>query len=261
MIQFNVFPDGKKRIVTFSYDDGHNDAPLIELFNKYNIKGTFHLNGNELSDDKKAIIRNLYNGHEISCHTSSHGWPSRMPPVSIVNETLSNRILLEGIALYPVVGMSYPSGSYDDKTIKAMRSCGIVYSRTTKSTMNFDLPKDFMQWHPTCHHNNALSLCDRFLNEIDSQWCSPLFYIWGHSHELKTEEDWNLMIEILEKLSNNDKIWYATNYEIYRYISAQRSLIISADETIFYNPSSVDVWVEKDKKKIIKIPAGETVII
>ena len=38
MIQYHVYPGGKKRIVTFSYDDGHeNDARLIELFNYFGI--------------------------------------------------------------------------------------------------------------------------------------------------------------------------------------------------------------------------------
>lgn len=261
MVQFNVFPGGKKRIVTFSYDDGRNDAELLELFNKYKVKGTFHLNGKELSDDEKLIIGKRYEGHEISCHTASHGWPSRMPHISIVNETIGNRVLLEQIARYPVIGMSYPSGSYDDRVIEAMRSCGIVYSRTTKDTMCFELPKDFMQWHPTCHHKKALDLCDKFLGEIDSQWCGPLFYIWGHSHEFRTDEEWGLMTELLEKISGNSKIWYATNYEIYRYIVAQHSLVISADETVFYNPSGTDVWVEKDKETVIKIDAGKTVTV
>lgn len=261
MVQFNVFPGGKKRIVTFSYDDGRNDDKLLELFNKYKVKGTFHLNGKELSDDEKLIIGKRYEGHEISCHTASHGWPSRMPHISIVNETIGNRVMLEQIARYPVIGMSYPSGSYDDRVIEAMRSCGIVYSRTTKDTMCFELPKDFMQWHPTCHHKKALDLCDKFLGEIDSQWCEPLFYIWGHSHEFRTDEEWGLMTELLEKISGNSKIWYATNYEIYRYIVAQHSLVISADETVFYNPSGTDVWVVKDKETVIKIDAGKTVTV
>ena len=39
MLQFHVYPGGKKRIVTFSYDDGsRNDPRLIELFNKYGVK-------------------------------------------------------------------------------------------------------------------------------------------------------------------------------------------------------------------------------
>lgn len=261
MIQYNVFPEGKKRIVTFSYDDGRCDEPLIELFNKYKIKATFHLNGKELNQQELLKKRELYFGHEISCHTASHGWPSRMPSQSIVDEVFSNRLLLEKMALYPVVGMSYPSGSYNSAAIEAMKASGIVYSRTTKNTMDFDLPDDFMEWHPTCHHNQALRLCDDFLRDLDSQWRSPLFYIWGHSHEFKTEDDWNMMTRILEKISGNDKIWYATNYEIYRYINAQHSLLISADENVFFNPTSTDVWVEKDKSLIIHIPAGKTVTI
>ena len=50
MVQYNVFPEGKKRIVTFSYDDGHRDEPLVALFNRYQVKATFHINGKEQDD-------------------------------------------------------------------------------------------------------------------------------------------------------------------------------------------------------------------
>ena len=69
------------------------------------------------------------------------------------------------------------------------------------------------------------------------------------------------MEQILQKLAGNDKIWYATNLEIYNYMMAQQRLQISADETMLYNPSDIDVWAEKDKTQIIHIPAGDTVIL
>ena len=51
MIQYHVYPGGKKRVVTFSYDDGSkNDARLIALFNKYGVLGTFHLNGIDFTE-------------------------------------------------------------------------------------------------------------------------------------------------------------------------------------------------------------------
>lgn len=261
MIQYHIFPGAKRRAVTFSYDDGRNDEPLVKLFNEYGVKATFHLNGSTLSDEEIAQKRKLYENHEISCHTAMHGWPSRMPMQSVVEEVRLNRLLLEKIADYPVVGMSYPSGSYSEEAINAMKAMGIVYSRTTKNTMNFGLPEDFMKWHPSCHHKQALPLCDYFLKNIDSQWAGPLFYIWGHSHEFVNDDDWTVMKEILEKISGNEKIWYATNYEIYRYMMAQRAVLISTDEKCFYNPTAIDVWVEKDKKQIIHIPAGQTVVI
>ena len=52
MLQFRVFPGGKRRIVTFSYDDGSkNDVRLIELFNKYGGKATLQLYS-RIFDDK-----------------------------------------------------------------------------------------------------------------------------------------------------------------------------------------------------------------
>ncbi len=265
MIQFNVFPGGKKRIVTFSYDDGsENDKRLISLFNKYSLKSTFHLNGKKyagLDADALAGIGKLYSGHEIACHTLSHGWCANMPDISVLSETLGDRIILEKIAGYPVCGMSYPSGSFSEASINVMKSCGIVYSRTTVSNKNFALPENFMLWHPTCHHREAEQLIDAFMENLDSEWKRPLFYIWGHSHELRTEQDWEKMEHICAALAGNNKIWYAANIEIYRYMTACRQLIISADENIIVNPTSTDIWVEKDKKDIIFIPAGKTVTL
>ncbi len=263
MIEYHVYPGGKKRIVTFSYDDGHpNDTRLIEIFDKYGVKGTFHLNGGEeIEENAAAELCERYKNHEISCHTKTHGWPARMPMQSVISETCENRKRLEKIAGYPVIGMSYPSGSFDDASVMAMSACGIVYSRTTLNTQNFNLPEDFMRWRPSCHHRDALGLCDKWNESIDSQWTHPLFYIWGHSHEFRSEQDWEYIEKVVSALSGNPKVWYATNIEIYRYMMAQKSLEISADERIFYNPTAIDLWVEKDKKQIIMIPAGKTVVL
>lgn len=265
MVEYHVYPGGKKRIVTFSYDDGHaNDERLIGLFDRYGVKGTFHLNGNNYvnyTDEQLEAIKKRYEGHEIACHTVHHGWPSRMPLQSVVKETYDDRLILEKIAGYPVTGMSYPSGSYNAGVEDAMRSCGISYSRTVKSTGDFMLPEDFLAWHPSCHHKDALPLCDKFLKNIDSQWTHPLFYIWGHSHELRTEEDWQHIENILEKIAGNEKVWYATNIEIYNYMEAQKQLKISADERIFVNPTATDLWVSVNKKQTVFIPAGKTVTI
>ena len=264
MIQFHVYPGGLKRIVTFSFDDGsQNDVRLISLFDKYRLKATFHLNGKNYigkTEDELKTVWAFYQNHEIACHTLSHGWPSRMPNASLVTEIMRDWDILEKITGYPVTGMSYPSGSYSRNVISVMDSCGIEYSRTVKATNDFDLPENFLEWNPSCHFKSAMPLAERFLRDIDSQWTKPLFYIWGHSHEIRNEDDWEETEQLLKLLANNNKIWYATNMEIFDYISAQKMLKISADERIFYNPTATDLWVEKDKAKIIKIPAGTRII-
>ena len=263
MIQFNVYPGGVKKIVTFSYDDGHiNDERLVKLFNKYGVKGTFHLNGikyAEMNEAELDEIRKRYEGHEIACHTVHHGWPANMPNISVVNETIEDRRILEKITGYPVIGMSYPSGSFDKNVMDILRACGIVYSRTVLSNKNYALPEDFLAWHPTCHHRDAMPLAEEFMKNLDSQWKRPLLYIWGHAHEIVSEELWEYMEKLVATVAGSDKIWYATNIEIYDYMTAQRQLKVSADETVFTNPTAIDVWVERNKTEIICIPAGHTV--
>ena len=41
MMMHMLFPEGKTKALTFSYDDGaHQDRRLIEIFNKYGLHGT-----------------------------------------------------------------------------------------------------------------------------------------------------------------------------------------------------------------------------
>lgn len=265
MIQFHIYPQGKKRVVTFGYDDGgKNDERLIELFRKYGMKGTFFLNGGNylhITEEEAGALRNRYKGQEVGCHTVSHGWFARMPMQSVINEVFEDRRILETLFRTHVMGLSYPSGSYNEEIFQAVRSCGILYGRTTCSANKCTFPENFFAWHPACHHSNALSVCEKFLRDIDSEWGQPLLYIWGHSHEFQEEKDWKKIEEILKMLSGNEKIWYATNVEIYNYMEAQRRLQISVDETMFYNPSDIPVWVEKNKNTVVKILPGQTLIL
>jgi hypothetical protein len=212
-------------------------------------------------EEELDVIRKRYEGHEISCHTVNHGWLDKMPLVSIINEVMEDRRILENLAGYPVTGMSYPSGAYNRISVDVLRACGIVYSRTTVNAQpSHEFPEDYLIWDPTCHHKDIDKFIDSFISNLDSQWHRPLFYIWGHAYEFRTEEDWERMEAFVSRLAEHkDKIWFATNIDIYNYVKAQRSLVVSADESMIHNPSAIDVWVEKNKTEVIMIPAGKTV--
>ena len=52
MNYFLRFKDGKPKALSFSYDDGVTyDIRLVELFNKYGLKGTFNVNSNLFSSN------------------------------------------------------------------------------------------------------------------------------------------------------------------------------------------------------------------
>ena len=151
MISFDIFKYGKRNALTLSYDDAPVcDIKLIEIFNKYGIKSTFHINSGLLDDDTgwhvaKKDIKEVYKGHEISAHGLCHRPLTQLPSQNIIPEIIDNRRELECLCDYPVRGLSYANGFYNDEVISALRTCGIEYSRTGKSTKSFLLPQDFLE--------------------------------------------------------------------------------------------------------------------
>ena len=101
----------------------------------------------------------------------------------------------------------------NERTTEIVEDCGIKYCRTTKPTNNFELPKGIML-NPTCHFlaSNLFELAEEFINaQYDD---AKMFYIWGHSYELITEEDWTKFEEFCKLISGKSDIWYCTNIEV-----------------------------------------------
>ncbi len=257
------WPEGKGFAVTFSYDDGRDfDLRLIELLDRYDFKGTFNLNSSRIGREgcvTEADIASAYRGHEIAAHTVTHPNLTHVPDTQVVMEALEDRRRLESMAGRIVNGMAYPNGRFDERVIKLLAAAGIVYSRTTIATKRFDLPEDWLAWHPTCHDREATrELIEGCLRP--SRWAPPgrLLYIWGHSYEFEREGGWEQFEEVLRNIRElgGDNIWAATNGEIYRYVEARRRLEFAADGGMIYNPSALAVWVDVDGKPS-KIEAGE----
>ena len=84
-----------------------------------------------------------------------------------------------------------------------------------------------------------------------------MFYVWGHSYEFDQDDNWDVIESFAAYISGHEHIWYATNIEIYDYVSAYNRLQVSADEKIIHNPSAIDVWVKLNEEAYC-IKAGET---
>ena len=83
------FPGFRSKALTFSYDDGQQyDRRLVELFNHYRLKATFHLVSGLFDRDpwvSSREVRDLYQGHEISCHTLNLPLMNRIAQTEIRN--------------------------------------------------------------------------------------------------------------------------------------------------------------------------------
>lgn len=240
---------------------------LIEKLNAHNAKGTFHLNSmyyENSSEEQLDELRKRYEGHEVATHTVHHAFLDRIAKTSVINEVFEDRKNLERIFGYIIRGLSYPFGTYNDELKETLKNCGIVYSRTVDSTQKFSIPDDFLAWHPTCHHKKALECAENFISGLDGKYKHMLFYIWGHSAEFVKDNNWDMLDTLLDKICGLDNVWYATNIEICNYKTAQKQLVISADESIIYNPTQTEVCVRHGKNviaqsEIVTVKPGETV--
>ena len=257
------YPGGKHKALTMSYDDGKiPDRRLVDIFNRYGIRGTFHLNSGVLLTENRIHpeeIPGLYRGHEIACHTVTHPTIARCPLPEVAAEVLEDRKALEAIAGYPVRGLSYPNGSVSREIEALLPACGIRYSRVVGNSESFALPENPYRWMATCHHNHRLmELGEEFLNLHKKQYLY-LMYVWGHSYELEDKGNWDLIESFCRMMSVKDDIWYCTNIEFMDCMDDYARLQFAADNSFVYNPNARDVWISVNDDRIIRIPAGETV--
>ncbi len=256
------FPGGKHKVLTMSYDDGKTqDRRLVEIFNKYGIKGTFNINGGIENDGKRIPFEeyhDLYVGHEVACHTWSHPTIERCPLPLVAQEVLEDRKKLEKMTGYTVRGLAYPNGSYSKEIMDLLPALGIRYGRIVGNTDDFKLPTNFLEWKSTCHHNhNLIENGKKFLELKKTQYLYCM-YVWGHSYEFDDKNNWELMEEFCSMMANQDDIWYATNIEIVDYMDVVKNAQFSADGSFVYNPSFASLWIKVNDKDIIEVKGGET---
>ena len=139
--------NGKKKAVTFSYDDGvEQDRRLIALFNKYGMKATFNQNsGIQTRADtftqgnivihrmNQKDMRELYKGHEIASHTLTHANLKGLDEETVYNEISTDIRNLEAFYEQKIAGFVFPFGTYDESAFRILKECGICLLYTSPS--------------------------------------------------------------------------------------------------------------------------------
>ena len=228
--------NGKKRAVTFSFDDGvTQDIRLIEILNKYGLKGTFNLNSAKLGildeswkvdvgDIPRFIInasqvKSVYAGHEVAVHTLTHPNLTILNDETVICQVDEDRKALSALCGYPVVGMAYPCGGVNnDERVAALikNNTPIAYARTITSTYTFELQKEnLLRFNPTLHFTDKKleETVERFLSLQTEE--PQLLYIWGHSYELDYNEScWQRFETLCKMISGRKDVFYGTNKEV-----------------------------------------------
>lgn len=223
--------NGKKKAVTFSYDDGIvYDRRLVEIFNKYGLKCTFNINSgimsgaNSWEDNGVKICRmnakglpELYAGHEVAVHCLTHADLTKFDDETVRNEVMLDKENLERLFGYEMEGMAYPYGTYNDHIVEILEECGIKYSRTVWSMGEVATPGDLLTLRPTMHHidDRAFEIIEEFLALDPEKMDEPkMLYIWGHSYEFELKNNWDRIEKICQMVAGKDDVFYGTNKEV-----------------------------------------------
>ena len=225
---------GKKKILTFSYDDAvTQDQRLISMLNKYDLKCTFNLNSELLGKANSLVregvtvahvkpraeeIRAIYEGHEIAGHSLTHPNLTKLEDDEVVRQVEEDRLKLSELAGYDVVGFAYPGGDVDARVADLIRTrTGIKYARTVSSSHSFDRQADLIRFRPTVYHHREwdkmFELGEQFL-ALDREE-DAIFYVWGHAYEFDIANTWDRFEEFCRMMSGKSDIYYGTNREAF----------------------------------------------
>lgn len=271
------FPGGKAGALTLSYDDGvQQDLRLIGLCDRYGTKCTFHLNSGrfgrrriEARPDGTVLDRScvteaeaarIYAAHEVGGHGLWHSDLTGIGSPAAMREIIDDRLALEALTGAPVTSFSYPYGAHNETVREILRLAGYRCARTTASTGGFAIPRDFLQWDPTCHHDDPrlMDLAEAFCAPEPDAFPQPrLFCLWGHSYEFDAHGNWDTLERFLAFCAQaRERIWFASCGEIADYVEAFRALRWSADGETAENPTARDLWLSAGAGGVRKIPAG-----
>ncbi|HVF11436.1 MAG TPA: polysaccharide deacetylase family protein [Abditibacteriaceae bacterium] len=244
-IAFDCFPGGRRKALTLSYDDGTaHDRRLVAILNRSGIRATFNLNSGRLDQEgflASAEVAALFAGHAVAAHTVNHPCLSHLSREGVLTEVVEDRRALERLVGYPVRGLAYPGGDYDEAVVAMLPSLGVEYSRTAQQAASFGVSHDFLRWPFSCHHNDCLERGQKFL-AVSPLWGLQLLHVMGHSFEFERADNWEIIEEFCSIVGGNADIWYATNIEIVDYLRAARAVRSSVDGTMLYNSSGLEVW-------------------
>ncbi len=274
-----LYAGGKKRAITFSFDDGFSqDVRLIGLLNKYGLKATFNLNGHHCNNgcfliseggvnywDGSNYMKACFNGHEVASHTLTHPHLLNLTAEEHTRQITEDVKILSKAIGYKTEGFAPPYGIYNAHTVESAKQCGIKYIRDLSEDDTFALPDDFYKWKVSGHITKFLgpdgkAKLTEFLNTATEL---PCLNMWGHSYEFTNIDCYNKANwheirdrftaaenEIFKKISGIDDVWYATNIEICKYITDLRQAVVTNNG--IENPTSSTLFFEHSGR-VIKV--------
>ena len=212
----------------FSIDDGTvYDQKVIEIFNRYHIKGTFNLNSG-LNDfvwylNEMPIVRlnlrdnaDLYKGHEVASHSLTHPHLTMCPGEIIVKEVGEDITNLRDIFNRDITTFAFPFEDSDERCVDIIKHLhNIKCIRHSQIDQSFKFPEDLYHIKITSLDIiEAVELVDKFIENEEAE----LFVFVSHAYDFEVNQTYDKLEELCQKVTSNDDIKVITMSELARVI-------------------------------------------
>ncbi len=246
----------KKTIITTSWDDGNKlDLKVLDLLDKYGLRGTFYIpkshQSKTLSDPEINVVCRR---QEVGAHTLNHVNLSAVDLTTAREEIRGSKDYLEDLTGKDIEMFCYPFGHFNNEVRQEVKAAGFLGARTTKE---FDIryPDDFFSFNTSLHiypfpfrkrdesHYHLSKFLFQPLQKKYSgiralglplrSWLSwdnlsrsvfdhaleinGLYHIWGHSWEIERYGLWDKLESHFKYISRRDDCLYLTNGEALKF--------------------------------------------
>lgn len=197
------------------WDDGvTTDVRLTDILRKHHAKATFNLcigkHGKVRTDWSRPYkgtpvaflaedeLLEVYDGFQVANHSQNHCNLAALDEQTARRELIQGKDGLEQLFGKAVLGFVYPFGKLNDSTAELVAETGHSYGRlATKGSERFSISDGAYRLSPTCQFSSQT-----FWRRYEEAKPDGVFYFWGHSYEMVTEEKWSAFERMIEQLSS-----------------------------------------------------------
>ncbi|MBO4604510.1 MAG: polysaccharide deacetylase family protein [Clostridiales bacterium] len=161
---------GDKPMVALTFDDGPSKytEQILDVFNEYDQKATFFINGEDVPDHKNAIIRQHDEGFLTANHTQNHKTLTKLSKKDILEQ-----ISLTDDIVYELCGVRTkylrpPGGAADEKVKSTVNMPLINWSVDTKDWSHDNADKTIREVKKSTNDGSIVLMHDRMKSTAEA---------------------------------------------------------------------------------------------
>lgn len=266
---FPLLPDNAQMAVVTSWDDSPKSQDLrnSELLEKHGYHGTFFVMMQ--APNQKDYLETLEKrGMEVASHTLNHARNWTITPEQWAKECLQMRLKLEAVLKHPIISFAYPynyATAYDaagEYILRGVEQAGYLSGRSTnigdETISGYASPLTLVT---NGHFRNQAKTFEAAWERASAK-PGGVFYFWGHSWEIGSEEQWTEYEALLTKYERRPGVWYATQGQLFLWkwlktnAKWEGMAVKGSQATVTLVYPKLDPWLESQLSLSVALPPG-----